>query len=374
MNEHFWLGKRVFITGHTGFKGGWLALWLTKLGAQVKGYALEATTTPCLFNLANIASLLESEFGDIRSSDQLLASINDFKPDIVFHLAAQPLVRLSYREPVETFETNVLGTVHLLQSVRAVSSVKSVVVVTSDKCYANNDSHLGGYREGEALGGYDAYSASKACAEIVTNAYRQSFFSANDQNNTCHIATARAGNVIGGGDWALDRLVPDVLASVRSNRPVIIRSPNAIRPWQHVLEPVSGYMLLAQLLHTRGPEFAEAWNFGPPQSGAKTVQWITTELLKHWGNGSWEMQTRDNPYESEHLRLDCTKARERLGWMSIWSPSQTLEMTAKWHKACENEQDMQARCYSDIDRFTKDRQRMLENASTNSQSTESELV
>ena len=360
MDKQFWAGKRVYLTGHTGFKGGWLAVWLTSLGATVKGYSLDAPTNPSLFVCAEIGDLIESEIGDIRDVNTLTQSMKAFKPDIVFHLAAQPLVRLSYDEPVETFSTNVMGTVHLLESVRSLPSVRAVVVVTSDKCYENKEWHWG-YREDEPMGGYDTYSASKGCAELVTNSYRQSFFNARAKDETaCYIATARAGNVIGGGDWAADRLVPDILRSLQSNNPVVIRNPNAIRPWQHVLEPLAGYMKLAQLLCEQGEAFAQAWNFGPPELDAKTVEWIVEELVHQWGSGSWELEAGYQPHEANYLKLDCSKAREKLRWQPVWNPAEALAVTVNWHKAWLDDSNMLEQCQRDIERYTQNRQRLLE--------------
>jgi len=359
MDKQFWAGKRVYLTGHTGFKGGWLALWLTSLGATVKGYSLQPPTTPSLFEVANINDIVESDIGDIRDTDALQASMQSFKPDIVFHLAAQPLVRLSYKEPVDTFSANVMGTVNVLECVRNTASVRSVVVVTSDKCYDNKEWHWG-YREGEALGGYDAYSASKACAELVTNAYRQSFFQAKGDASDCLIASARAGNVIGGGDWASDRLVPDVLNSLSAGEEIVIRNPNAIRPWQHVLEPLAGYMRLAQLLHTQGATFAEAWNFGPPESGAQTVKWVTTKLISHWGTGTWRLEGGEHPHEATFLKLDCSKSREKLNWRPVWAPTEALMNTVNWHKAWTKNQTMQAASLKDIERYTQNHQRLMD--------------
>jgi len=355
VDKQFWAGKRVFITGHTGFKGGWLAIWLTSLGATVKGYSLDAPTAPSLFNSAGVDRLIESEIGDIRDGSALSKSMQVFAPDVVFHLAAQPLVRLSYDIPVDTFSTNVMGTVNVLESVRNQSSVRAVVVVTSDKCYENKEWHWG-YREGEPLGGYDTYSASKACTELVTNSYRQSFFGG--AKNGCSIATARAGNVIGGGDWAADRLVPDILRNLQSNIPIVIRSPNAIRPWQHVLEPLSGYLKLGKLLFESGAPYAEAWNFGPPETGAKTVQWMTEALIGQWGSGSWNLEEGHRVHEATYLKLDCSKAREKLNWQPVWNPVEALSITASWHKAWLKGSNTHEQCLQDIARYETNLQRL----------------
>lgn len=355
MDKQFWVGKRVYLTGHTGFKGGWMALWLADMGAIVKGFALEAPTSPSLFECAGVADVVESEIGDIRDSHTLSESMRAFNPDIIFHLAAQPLVRLSYEIPVDTFATNIMGTVNLLEAARELPNLRALVVVTSDKCYENKEWQWG-YRENEALGGYDTYSASKACTEIVANSYRQSFFQGEGKINNTLIATARAGNVIGGGDWAADRLVPDVLKSLQKSVPVVIRNPLAIRPWQHVLEPVSGYMLLAQAMCEKGEEYAQAWNFGPPDTGAKTVQWMTEKLIDQWGAGSWQLESGYQPHEATYLKLDCSKARGLLRWESVWNPDNALAITAHWHKVWLNKGNMREQCVSDIQQFMQDQQ------------------
>jgi len=357
MNAQFWKGKKVFLTGHSGFKGGWLAIWLNSLGATVKGYSLDAPTNPSLFGSVGIDDLIESDTGDITNAPALMASIKAFKPDIVFHLAAQSLVRMSYGVPVDTFATNVMGTVNVLEAVRKIDGVGAVVVVTSDKCYENKEWHWG-YRECEPLGGYDTYSASKACAELVTNAYRQSFFQSKSAESASAIASARAGNVIGGGDWAADRLVPDILRNLQSDTPVVIRNPNAIRPWQHVLEPLSGYMLLAKFLFEKGAPYAQAWNFGPPDSGAKSVQWMTEEVILQWGSGRWQQEEGDHPHEATYLKLDCSKATRDLGWLPVWNPSEALAVTVKWHKAWANGANVHELCINDIDRYSRNFQRL----------------
>jgi len=368
MNTQFWKGKRVFITGHSGFKGGWLTIWLNSLGAIVKGFSLDAPSDPSLFSSAAIDKLIDSEIGDIRDGRVLSESMNEFQPDIVFHLAAQSLVRLSYGEPVDTFSTNVMGTVNVLEAVRNIDSVGAVVVVTSDKCYENKEWHWG-YREDEPLGGYDTYSASKACAELVTNSYRQSFFQPHGDQPArgkssgkpkCAIASARAGNVIGGGDWAADRLVPDILRNLQLDKPVVIRNPNAIRPWQHVLEPLSGYMMLATLLFEKGNAYAQAWNFGPPDTGAKSVQWMTEEVISQWGTGSWELKEGDQPHEATYLKLDCSKAISKLAWIPVWSPSEALAVTVNWHKAWASSANVHELCIRDIDRYTRNFLRLSE--------------
>ncbi len=336
-----------------------MAIWLTSLGAIVKGFSLDAPTRPSLFSGAAIEDLIESEIGDIRDAQKLLASMQAFKPDIVFHLAAQSLVRLSYSEPVNTFSTNVMGTVNVLEAVRCINSVGAVVVVTSDKCYENKEWQWG-YKECEPLGGYDTYSASKACAELVANAYRQSFFQSRGKEPMSSIASARAGNVIGGGDWAADRLIPDILRSLQSGTPVVIRHPNAIRPWQHVLEPLSGYMMLAAMLFEKGDAFAQAWNFGPPDSGAKSVQWMTEEVIAQWGGGNWEVGDGAHLHEATYLKLDCSKAISKLEWTPVWNPSEALAVTVNWHKAWASGANVHELCIKDIDRYTRNFLRITE--------------
>ena len=329
----FWKGKRVFITGHTGFKGSWLSLWLQHMGAEVKGYSLSIPTKPSLFEAAYVEEGMLSEEGDIRDFDTLRKSISEFKPEIVFHMAAQSLVRFSYDDPMGTYSTNVMGTVHLLEAVRQVGGVKAVVNITSDKCYENRE-WVWGYRESDPMGGYDPYSNSKGCAELVAASYRQSFFSKESYaQHGCAVASVRAGNVIGGGDWAADRLVPDILEAFGEGRSVEVRSPHAIRPWQHVLEPLSGYLQLAERLYREGMAFAEAWNFGPREEDAQPVQWIVDKISGYWGAGaSWHLSDGEHPHEAHYLKLDCSKAKMRLGWQPVWNLEETLARIVVWHK------------------------------------------
>jgi CDP-glucose 4,6-dehydratase len=331
MSLAFWNDKTVFMTGHTGFKGSWLALWLQSLGARVVGYALAPPSNPNLFDAAGVAEGMVSLYGDIRNLAPMQSVMAEQRPEIVIHMAAQSLVRYSYQHPVETYATNVMGTVNVLEAVRHVPEVKAVVVITSDKCYENREWDWG-YRENEPMGGYDPYSNSKGCAELVTSAYRQSFF--NKMGNPVAVASARAGNVIGGGDWAEDRLIPDMVRAVSLRRPVVIRNPHAIRPWQHVLEPLSGYLLLARRLYEEGAAYAEGWNFGPREEDAKEVQWIVERFTELWGDGAtWGRDQAEHPHEARYLKLDCSKARNRLSWQPRWTLAQALEHVATWHKA-----------------------------------------
>ena len=333
VNEAFWRGKRVLMTGHTGFKGSWLSLWLESMGAQVVGYALAAPTNPSLFEVAEVGKGMTSIIGDIRNPEKLRSVFVEHKPEIVIHMAAQPLVRYSYIEPVETYSTNVMGTVNLFEAIRSTPSVKAVVNITSDKCYENREWEWG-YRENEAMGGYDPYSSSKGCAELVTSAYRNSYFHPDTYlQHGVAIASARAGNVIGGGDWAGDRLIPDILRAITEGRPVNVRNPHAIRPWQHVLEPLSGYLILAQKLYEEGVDYAEGWNFGPSDEDAKSVQWIVEKLTNAWGEGaSWVLDGGDHPHEAHHLKLDCSKAKARLDWHPRWHLDETLGKIVEWQK------------------------------------------
>jgi CDP-glucose 4,6-dehydratase len=354
VSAEFWRGKKVFMTGHTGFKGSWLSLWLQQMGAQVTGFALQPPTNPSLFEVANVAQGMTSIIGDIRDAEALSKAMRDAAPDIVIHMAAQPLVRYSYVNPVETYSTNVMGTVHLLEAVRQTPSVRAVVNVTSDKCYDNKE-WVWGYRENEPMGGFDPYSNSKGCAELVASAYRNSFFNPAKYNeHKVALASVRAGNVIGGGDWAADRLIPDILRAISDNKPVVIRSPHAIRPWQHVLEPLSGYLLLAQNLYEEGVAHAEGWNFGPNDEDAKPVQWIVERLTEQWGDGaSWQLDGGDHPHEAHYLKLDCSKAKMRLHWQPRWHLAHTLEMIVAWQRAWLAKQDMRSFTLKQIEQYTK---------------------
>lgn len=347
MDAGFWQGRRVLLTGHTGFKGGWLALWLQSMGADVRGIALAPPTTPSLFDAARVAEGMDHRIADIRDFTAIAPLIETFQPEVVFHLAAQPLVRLSYREPVDTYSTNVMGTVHVLEACRRAGSPRAIVNVTTDKCYENHGSPRA-YREDEPMGGHDPYSSSKGCAELVSSAYRRSFL----ESAGIALATARAGNVIGGGDWAEDRLVPDILRALETGAPVQVRHPHAVRPWQHVLEPLSGYLLLAQHLHAGGQADAEAWNFGPSEQDAKPVQWIVERLCEAWGSGAtWTLQPGDHPHEAGYLKLNSSKARQRLQWNPRWTLDIALARSVEWHRAWRDGQDMRAVCLRQISEY-----------------------
>ncbi len=338
MVKSVFAGKRIFVTGHTGFKGGWLALSLARMGAKVRGYGLDPATQPSLFQSADVHSLVEDLRGDIRDATRLNRAMREFAPEIVFHLAAQPLVRRSYADPVETYETNVLGTVHLLESIRTLPSVRATVVVTTDKCYLNREWSWG-YRETDALGGYDPYSSSKACAEILCSSYRSSFFS----QSQMYLATARAGNVIGGGDWSEDRLIPDLIRGFVAGKPVPIRRPKSVRPWQHVLEPIAGYLLLAERLLAGEAEFADAWNFGPYDEDAWPVEKIANAMAQRWGSGAkWFRDGDEGVHEAGLLKLDSSKARAELGWQPRMRLRTSLEWLVDWYQAWQQGEKMQS--------------------------------
>ena len=339
-----WSGRRVLITGHTGFKGGWLSLWLAQLGANLRGYALDPSTEPNLFHVADVGSVMEDLRGDIRDKAKLEAAVRDFAPEVVFHLAAQPLVRYSYEDPVGTFATNVMGTAHLLDSLRRTPSVRAVVSVTTDKCYENKE-WVWPYRETDPLGGYDPYSSSKACAEIVSAAFRQSYFPVDKlglpDGHHVAIATARAGNVIGGGDWSTDRLIPDLVRGFLSGKPVLIRRPHTIRPWQHVLEPLHGYIRLAEQLLTQDPRFATAYNFGPAEADARPVSFIAGYMADKWGDGaSWIVDSAPSVHEANVLKLDASRARADLGWTPQLGLESALDLLIQWYGGWQSGSDM----------------------------------
>ncbi|MGC2049579.1 MAG: CDP-glucose 4,6-dehydratase [Gallionella sp.] len=352
VDTSFWNGKVVLLTGHTGFKGSWLSLWLQSMGVKVVGYALAPPTKPSLFVAANVAKGITSIQDDVRDLSALAKVFEKYKPEIVIHMAAQPLVRYSYANPVETYATNVMGTVHVLEAARLAGSVRAIVNVTSDKCYENRE-WIWGYRENEPMGGYDPYSNSKGCAELVAAAYRSSYFNPNNYaEHGVALASARAGNVIGGGDWAEDRLIPDVMRTIVQGKPVQIRSPHAIRPWQYVMEPLSGYLMLAQKLWEDGATYSEAWNFGPNDEDAKPVSWIADHLTNAWGGGaSWVVDGGGHPHEAHYLKLDCSKAKARLAWQPRWHLEETLEAIVHWHRAHQGGKDMREVTLQQIARY-----------------------
>jgi CDP-glucose 4,6-dehydratase len=353
VNQPFWAGKVVLLTGQTGFKGSWLALWLQSMGAKVVGYALPPPTNPSLFVAAKVAEGMTSIEGDVRDFPVLSKVFEKWQPEIVIHMAAQSLVRFSYANPIETYSTNVMGTVHLLEAARLAGSVRAIVNVTSDKCYDNRE-WIWGYRENEPMGGYDPYSNSKGCAELVTSAYRNSYFNPKEfDRHGVALASVRTGNVIGGGDWAEDRLIPDIMRAITQGKPVHIRNPHAIRPWQHVLEPLCGYLMLAQKLWEDGAAYGEGWNFGPNDEDARPVSWIVERLTGMWGEGAaWVLDGGgDHPHEAHYLKLDCSKARAKLGWIPQWNLSETLGYIIDWHKALEAGKDIRAMSLSQISQY-----------------------
>lgn len=324
----------MFLTGHTGFKGGWLCLWLRQLGAEIVGYSLPPPTSPSLFEAAKVADGMTSISGDVRNLDNLSASIARHRPEIVIHMAAQSLVRYSYQHPIETYSTNVIGTVNVLEAVRTAPGVKVMINVTTDKCYENKE-WVWGYRENEAMGGHDPYSSSKGCAELVTSAYRDSYFNETDYSrHGVAVASARSGNVVGGGDWAQDRLIPDIMRAFIEGEPARIRNPQAVRPWQHVLDPLGGYLVLAENLWNRGPEYSSAWNFGPKEEEARPVSWVADHITSRWGQGTrWITEQTLSPHEARYLTLDWTKARTLLGWRPKLPLTMALDWATEWYKA-----------------------------------------
>jgi CDP-glucose 4,6-dehydratase len=349
VSHQFWKGKRVFLTGHTGFKGSWLSLWLFSLGAEVKGYSLIPHTTPSLFNEAKVDSIVNSEIGDIRDLKLLSKSMSEFNPNIVIHMAAQTIVRYSYNNPVETYEVNVIGTVNVLEAARSCSNLKAIINVTSDKCY-ENDNRLEGYKENDAFGGHDPYSSSKGCAELVTSSYRRSFI----EEKKIGLASVRSGNVIGGGDWSNDRLIPDILRAFELNQPVMVRSPNATRPWQHVLEPLSGYIILAQKLYNDYNKYSQGWNFGPNDKDVKPVKWILDNMVSIWPDASWNIDNSVGPHESKLLKLDISKSRDKLNWKPHWGLEKSLKKIIYWHRAWKNNEDVQLLCLLEIKDYMKE--------------------
>lgn len=345
--------RKVFVTGHTGFKGSWLSLWLHSLGADVTGYGLEPPTNPSLFQVCRICELINSRTGDVRDLNSLQQALQDSSPEIVIHMAAQAIVRESYSNPVDTFSTNIMGTVNVLEAVRRVPGIKAVVIVTTDKCYENKE-WVRGYREEDILGGFDPYSSSKACAELVSSAYRRSFFQDGPNSNppaVRYIATVRAGNVLGGGDWGKDRLIPDCIRSLSAGERLIIRNPLAVRPWQHVLEPLGGYLLLASYLMKDGDSYSEAWNFGPDEESARPVKWILDHMANRVPGFAWELDGGSNPHETNYLKLDSAKARTRLGWRPRWHLEKALDKTIEWYTAWQRGGNMREITFEQIKNY-----------------------
>lgn len=348
-NPDFWRGRKVLLTGHTGFKGSWLSLWLQSMGANVCGIALEPPTSPALFDVAQLQTGMCSYIADIRDYALIASLFKKFQPEIVIHMAAQPLVRLSYQQPIDTYAINVMGTLHVLEASRVSGSVRTIVNITTDKCYENRE-WVWGYREDEAMGGHDPYSSSKGCVELVSRAYNSSFL----KDAGIAMATVRAGNVIGGGDWALDRLVPDTLAALEKGLAVQIRNPHAIRPWQHVLEPLSGYLLLAEKLYQNDQAFVGGWNFGPRDEDARSVHWVVERLCEAWGKGaSWELQPGNHPHEAHYLKLDISKAKQQLQWSPRWSLDTALTNVIDWHQAWLCGKNMNTFCLNQIEQYQK---------------------
>jgi CDP-glucose 4,6-dehydratase len=352
LNRSFWKGRRVFLTGHTGFKGSWLSLWLDALGADVTGYALEPPTQPSLFEQAKVANLFHSVFADVRDFQRLKAAVEECRPDVVIHMAAQSVVRRGYEDPIETYSSNVMGTVNILEAVRQLKHPCAFVNVTSDKCYANQE-WVWGYRENEPMGGRDPYSNSKGCAELVTTAYRESFFSlATLKDHGVALASARAGNAIGGGDWTSNQLIPDLVRAFLAGRPCLIRNPSAIRPWQFVLEPLRGYLMLAERLAEEPARFASAWNFGPAEEDAKPVSWIADELTRLWaGSALWRLDGATHPREAYSLKLDTSKSRTLLDWHPALPLNQALEWIVEWYRTFEAGSDLRSITRTQIERY-----------------------
>jgi CDP-glucose 4,6-dehydratase len=353
INKHFWKGKKVLVTGHTGFKGSWLSLWLQSLGAEVVGVSLDPPTKKSLYEQANVAKGMISLREDIRNGEEIKKIFHKYQPEIVFHLAAQSLVRYSYQNPVETYETNVMGTLHVLEGIRSVKSVRSAVMVTTDKCYENKEWEWG-YRENEPMGGHDPYSSSKGSSELLISSYRESYYPINEYNkHKTSIASVRAGNVIGGGDWADDRIIPDIIRAFQQGKKVEIRNPNSIRPWQHVLEPLSGYIKLAGLLIDDAGKYTGAWNFGPNDKDARPVQWIVEKVSEQWGCNEecWVFDKGEHPHEAHYLKLDCSKAKERIGWSPKWNLSEALLKIVEWHKLEHSGNDCRKICLTQINDY-----------------------
>jgi CDP-glucose 4,6-dehydratase len=348
--KSFWENKKIFLTGHSGFKGSWLSIWLLNLGAKVKGFSLRPNTDPNLYQEAGLGHHFESDFGDIRDLETISNSIKKFNPDILIHMAAQPIVSQSYKNPVDTYSTNVMGTLNILEASKNCSNLKSILAITTDKCYENQETDKL-YKEDDQLGGYDPYSSSKGCCEILISSYRRSFF---NEMSSPGLASARAGNVLGGGDWAQNRLIPDILKSFEKEENVIVRNPQSIRPWQHVLEPLSGYLNLAEKLYLDSSKFSEPYNFGPREKDCKSVIDIVEKISELWGtSASWKIKEDNSFYESKSLKLDISKARRKLFWEPKWEISKALKRTVLWHKKWLNNRDAAEACIADIKKYNE---------------------
>ena len=352
INLNFWKNKKVLLTGHTGFKGSWLSIWLKKLDVELVGFSKDIPTKPSLFEIAKVSEGMTSITGNIEDFTAIQKVLKENKPEIVIHMAAQSLVRKSYEEPINTFATNVMGTVNLLQAVKTTGSTLVLINITSDKCYENKGTEKA-FSENSPMGGYDPYSSSKGCAELVTSSFRNSFFNLKEfERHGCSLSSVRSGNVIGGGDWAKDRLIPDIMNSISKRIPTQIRNTRSIRPWQFVLEPLFGYLILAQRMWEEGKEFSEPWNFGPDETDCKSVKWILEKISKELDDGfSWKEDTRDNPHEAEMLKLDCNKAKKRLGWKTKLDVNETIEWTVNWYKEYFKNSDMKEYTENQIDKF-----------------------
>jgi len=352
MTPVFWKNKKVLITGHTGFKGSWLSLWLQNHGAIVTGVSLPPSTNPNMFEKANIEKNITSIIQNICDGEEIKYIFKQYQPEIVFHMAAQPLVRYSYIAPVETYETNVMGTLHILEGIKSIKSVKAAIMITTDKCYENKEWEWG-YRENDPMGGHDPYSSSKGAAELLISSYRDSYFPVEQFNkHQTAISSVRAGNVIGGGDWSEDRLIPDIIRSFQNGVPVTIRNPHAIRPWQHVLEPLSGYMQLAEKMYCNGGEYSQAWNFGPNDEDEESVQWIVKMMAELWGRGAkWIIDDGNHPHEANYLKLDCARAHSKLLWKPKWNLKRSLNEVIGWHQVEQKGGDLWAKSIEQINEY-----------------------
>ena len=352
MNSNFWNKKRVLVTGHTGFKGSWLSLWLQELGAEVAGFSNNIPTEPSMFKIAHVENEMNSVFGDIRDISKIQNVINEFKPEIIFHLAAQSLVQESYNNTIETFSTNILGTVNLMEAIRASQSVQEVINVTSDKCYEENELDRG-FVETDPMGGHDPYSCSKGCSELITSSYRKSFFNKNKNSNVM-VSSVRAGNVIGGGDWAKDRLIPDIIKGILKNNPIMIRNPNYVRHWQHVLDPLYGYLSLAEKMWSHDEKFADSWNFGPKENNAKSVEWILEKFNEYWKGGiKWKIDQRKFNHENKFLKLDSSKSKLMIDWESKIELDNAIKMIVDWYEKLKNCEDMREVTIKQIQEYSR---------------------